>query len=121
MSGPLNINVIAPTVAPIGARPISRQSKYVKNPATHNRRIAKTANDARRAACLREVQGGSTGVRLEDVHAAVSHQLESLASMLSPANAHRFLTSLPQDVDVVRVEAISRRTTARMHRYVQAA
>ncbi len=68
------------------------------------------ANIARRAierACLREVELGEVGVRLTDLLAAIDAEFDTAARALTPANCRRHLDTLPQDVDVVRVERVS--------------
>ena len=74
---------------------------------------------ARRAAFLRDVDGGEPGLRPADMENAIADALERLASTLTPRNAHVYLPDLPQDIDVVSVEPIARKV-ARPHRYVNA-
>jgi len=84
--------------------------------------LAKVAADARSAACRREIESGEPGVRIDDVMAAVSTQLETMADALTPRSAHRYLTDLPQDAEVVRVQRTRRPAAmARVYRYIQAA
>ena len=81
------------------------------------------ANIARRAierACMREVDGGASGVMLTDVLGAVAAECETAARALTPANCRRFLEGLPQDVDVVRVEHVSA-PSRRAYRYLRIA
>lgn len=84
---------------------------------------AAIANIARRAlehACQREADGGSVGVSLPDLLTAVDAEFDSAARTLTPANCRRFLESLPQDVDVVRVERVSA-PKPRTYRYLSVA
>lgn len=82
--------------------------------------IAKIALAAKERACLEEIETGQTGVRLKHVLSAITDELESIAGTLTPANCRQHLTDLPQDVDVVRVEAIQRKV-ARPHAYLHVA
>jgi hypothetical protein len=51
---------------------------------------------------------------------AVTQALEGLATTLTLRNAHQYLSDLPQDVDVVRVEPRARRVKRRA-RYLNVA
>ena len=82
--------------------------------------IAKLAGDAARRACLREIEIGERGIRMEDVSAAIADEMDSVGRMLTPANCFRHLTDLPHDADVVNVEPV-RRKPANVLRYVKAA
>jgi len=82
--------------------------------------IAKIAFAATERACMREVDGGLPGVQLDDVLAAISEDFESAAQTLTPANCHQYLSDLPQDIDVVRVELV-RRKVPQPHLYLTAA
>jgi proteasome-associated ATPase len=68
--------------------------------------LAAIANSALQRACIREAQGGPTGVAPGDVSAAVSGFFHSAPRALTPRNARNYLRDLPQDVDVVRVDFI---------------
>ncbi len=82
--------------------------------------IASIARAAVERACLREVEAREAGVRPADLFEAIADELESQARALTPANCHRYLADLPQDVDVVRVEHMERRV-GRPHRYLNVA
>ncbi|MDX6613582.1 MAG: proteasome-associated ATPase [Blastocatellia bacterium] len=82
--------------------------------------IAKIALAATESACLREVEGGLPGIQLVDVLSAIAEDFESAAQTLTPANCHQYLSDLPQDIDVVRVEVV-RRKVPRPHLYLTAA
>jgi hypothetical protein len=82
--------------------------------------LAKIALTATETACMREVEGGARGIQLADVLAAVSEEFEKAAQTLTPANCHHYLSDLPQDVDVVRVDLI-RRKVSRPYLYLNAA
>jgi SpoVK/Ycf46/Vps4 family AAA+-type ATPase len=71
--------------------------------------IEQVCRAARRAAFLRDVRGGESGIRRADMDAAVSDAFTRLASTLTPANARAYLSDLPQDVDVVSVEPVVRK------------
>ncbi|MFQ5669244.1 MAG: AAA family ATPase [Acidobacteriota bacterium] len=70
--------------------------------------IAKMVTDAAEQAWLREVETGEAGLRLEDLMAAAEGELARAARFLTPGNCRKHLADLPQDVDVVRVEAVHR-------------
>jgi len=82
--------------------------------------IAKIALAAKERACLEEIETGQAGVRLKHLLSAIADELESMAATLTPANCRHHLTDLPQDVDVVRVEAAQRKV-ARPHAYLHVA
>ena len=71
------------------------------------------------AACQREVDGGEPGVHVRDVLDAIGEELATAVAALTPANCHRFISGLPQDLAVVRVEPVVRKVR-RPHRYVHA-
>jgi proteasome-associated ATPase len=79
--------------------------------------IAGIARRATERACLREVQTGQEGLRLEDLFLAIRQEFESAASVLSPANCRHHLSGLPQDSDIVKVEPVTRKV-ARPERYL---
>jgi proteasome-associated ATPase len=64
---------------------------------------------ARRRAFLRDINGGESGLRLDDMEHAIDEALEHMRTTLKPRNAHVYLSDLPQDVDVVAIEPISRK------------
>jgi proteasome-associated ATPase len=82
--------------------------------------IAKIASDAIERAGVREIETGESGVRLSDLLAAAAEEFSSAARVLTPANCSRYLSDLPQDVDVVRVECAERKTF-RSFRYLNVA
>jgi proteasome-associated ATPase len=84
------------------------------------RTFAQICRGARLAAFLREVRGGERGMRVADMERAVGEAMQRLATTLTPRNVHAYLTDLPQDVDVVRVEPIVRKPK-HPHRYRHAA
>ena len=79
------------------------------------RTIEQICVHARRDAFRRHAEGGTQGVRVEDMEAAVAHTLDRLASTLGPGNANALLTDLPQDLDVVAVKPVRPKVAA--HRY----
>ncbi len=84
---------------------------------------AAIANIARRAAeraCQRDADGGDAGVCVSDVLESVDAEFETAARTLTPHNCRRFLESLPQDVDVVRVDRITT-PKVRAYRYLSVA
>jgi len=82
--------------------------------------IAQIARTAIEQACDREIETGEWGVRVEDVLSGVATQREAAARVLTPANARRYVSGLPDDVDVVRVEPVERKVK-RPHLYLNAA
>lgn len=82
--------------------------------------IANIALRAIEHACLRDVETGEVGVRLSDLLEAIDAELETAARVLTPANCRRHLETLPQDVDVVRVER-SDPPARRSYRYLRVA
>lgn len=82
--------------------------------------IASIAQAATERACAREAEGGEAGVRVADVVGAVGDFLASAASALTPQNCRNYLDDLPQDVDVVRVERMERKS-GQAYRYINAA
>jgi SpoVK/Ycf46/Vps4 family AAA+-type ATPase len=83
------------------------------------RLIQQICQAAQKSAFLRDVTCGEPGLRLEDMEEAVSGALERLSTTLDRQNAHHYLADLPQDVDVVAVEPVVRRTRQR-HRFLNA-
>ncbi len=73
------------------------------------RLIQQICRNARDAAFDRNAAGGTRGVRVEDMEAAVGDALDRLATVLTVRNARDHLADLPDDVDVVSVERIRRR------------
>jgi proteasome-associated ATPase len=66
------------------------------------------AQSALERACVREIEGGPEGVCGADIDAAVSGFFLSAARALTPRSARNYLTDLPQDNDVVRVDLVER-------------
>lgn len=83
------------------------------------RTIEQICMQGRRNAFQRHVKGGASGVRVEDMEAAVAQALDRFSSTLSPANASALLSDLPQDLDVVAVTPVRRKLAA--HRYAHRA
>jgi proteasome-associated ATPase len=82
--------------------------------------ISQIAAAAIERACVREIETGEAGVRLEDALDAAAEQLESAAKALRPVNCRSYLADLPDDVDVVAVEPAASKVR-RPHRYRNAA
>jgi proteasome-associated ATPase len=70
--------------------------------------MAKIAQSAVERAYMREAAGGTGGVTLEDALRAADAEVSSLARALTPANCRLYLSTLPQDVDVVSVQPTTR-------------
>lgn len=79
-------------------------------------RIANIARAAIEHACLRELEGGPSGVALPDLLDAIDHELTAAVAALTPANCHAYIADLPQDPAVARVEPIARKVR-RPHRF----
>ena len=79
--------------------------------------IAKITNAAVERACLRESQCGEAGVKVDDLLSAVTEEFRSVAAGLTPGNIRSYVSELPQDVDVVRVDLNVRKVT-QPHRYL---
>ncbi len=82
--------------------------------------IANIARVALERACLRDIEAGSPGLRLEDILHAIADEFEAMAKTLTPANCRNHLQDLPQDIDAVRVEPV-RKKVPRSYRYINAA
>ena len=82
--------------------------------------LAKIAQSAKQRACQREAEAGPSGVSVEDILAATAEFFSSATRLLTPANSRRYLDDLPQDVDVVRVDAVERKVS-QPHRYLKVA
>lgn len=84
------------------------------------RAIEQLCRAARASAFRRELRGGEPGVARVDVEESVASTLDRLGTLLTPHNCRAYLSDLPHDLDVVRVDAL-RRTVAPRHRYRGAA
>ncbi|MCP4896928.1 MAG: AAA family ATPase [bacterium] len=80
--------------------------------------IAKIVDCAIEQACVREIETGHVGVRLEDLLDAAQQEFEQAVRVLTPLNCHQHLTGLPQDVDVVSVDPLNLQVP-NPHRYLQ--
>jgi proteasome-associated ATPase len=74
------------------------------------------AQSALERACVREAEGGPSGVSPADMSAAISDFFMAAPRALTPRNARNYLRDLPQDIDVVRVELVERKVS-HPHRY----
>ncbi len=82
--------------------------------------IANVARAAVERACVRDSEGGERGVTAADVLDAIADELSATVAALTPANCHAFVSGLPQDLAVVRVDPIVRKVR-RPHRFVNVA
>jgi proteasome-associated ATPase len=82
--------------------------------------LAKIAHAAARRACLREIETGEAGIRVDDVLVSIEEEIDSAARILTPTNCSRYLECLPQDVDVVSVQPIQRKPK-HPHRFLRVA
>jgi SpoVK/Ycf46/Vps4 family AAA+-type ATPase len=72
--------------------------------------IASIANTALERACVRQIETGERGLRFEDVAEAMELEFDSAIRALTPANCRQHLTDLPQDMDVVSIQPIPRKS-----------
>ena len=79
--------------------------------------IAKIAQAAAERACVREIETGQSGVQMQDVVVSAAEELECAVRGLTRANCRKYLSDLPQDVDVVSVEP-RQRPVSRPHEYL---
>jgi proteasome-associated ATPase len=82
--------------------------------------IANVVTAACERACLREVDTGQRGVRLDDLLSAIDDELTKTVRVLTPANCRKHITDLPHDLDVVAVE-MARAEVPQRHRYLRIA
>jgi hypothetical protein len=82
--------------------------------------IARISWEAIERACVREIRTEERGVRLDDLLSAIEKELDESIRTLTPHNCKKYLTDLPHDADVVRVEPITRKASRR-YRYLQVA
>ena len=73
--------------------------------------IAKIAAAAVERAFYRRCETGQSGVRLDDVVWAIDEEFQSTSRLLTPANCRAYLCDLPQDLDVVSVQPVTRRVS----------
>ena len=73
------------------------------------RLIEQICKTARAAAFERRCRGGESGVSVEDMNTAVADAIDRLRKTLTKRNVASYLTDLPQDLDVVSVEAVQPR------------
>jgi proteasome ATPase len=59
-------------------------------------------------AAVREVATRIEGLRSEDLATALDQEMRNAASVLSPGNVRAYVPRLPQDVDAVAIEPVSR-------------
>ncbi len=69
--------------------------------------VQKICRIAKEMAALREIESGeSDGLRLQDLQTGVEKFIEESAAKLKPHNVGDYVDNLPQDLDVVKVEAV---------------
>ncbi|MFQ5738708.1 MAG: AAA family ATPase [Acidobacteriota bacterium] len=73
---------------------------------------------AAQKAFFRDVFENDPGIRVEDMEAAVVATIQRLATTLTPQNARQYLSDLPDDLDVVRVQSLVRRAGPK-YRYLE--
>lgn len=72
--------------------------------------IANIVSSASERACVREIETGERGLRFEDVAGAMAEAFDAAVKSLTPANCRHHLTDLPQDMDVVSLQPVQRKT-----------
>jgi SpoVK/Ycf46/Vps4 family AAA+-type ATPase len=82
--------------------------------------IANIARAAIERACSREIDGVGTGLTVNDVLDAAATELTSVVTSLTPANCHAFVSDLPQDLGIARVEPVVK-AVKRPHRFINVA
>ncbi len=102
-------------VARLGLRDGTSRTVRARDLAS-GRLIEQICRAAREKAFRRHARSGPSGLSSADAADAVADALARLATMLSVHNARAHLDDLPEDVDVVAVEAIRARPERR-HRY----
>ena len=81
--------------------------------------IANIARNAIEMACKRECQSGESGIKPDDILTAIANENVTTSKLLTPYGCKNYLTDLPQDVDVVRVDVVDRKVR-RPHAYISA-
>jgi len=89
-----------------------KRREIVARELVSGRLIEQLCMAARGRAFEREICGGESGIRLDDVQFATVELVNRMRTMLTPMNARSYLFDLPQDMDVVSVEAIEPRVDA---------
>jgi proteasome-associated ATPase len=67
--------------------------------------ISNAVREAKERSCRRALKHGPVGISAADLLAALDRQLSSIAQRLKPGPALQQMLELPQDLDVVKVEA----------------
>ena len=94
-----------------------KQREVAARELVSGRLIEQICNSARVAAFERRCRGGESGLSVEDMQTATADAIERLRQTLTVRNISSYLSDLPQDLDVVSVEAIRPRVDRA--RYVQ--
>ena len=80
--------------------------------------IAQISINAMERACVREIETGRSGLRLDDLLSAIDEEFTRAVSVLTPLNCHKHLGDFPQDVEVASIDPVLRKTTP-PHRYLR--
>jgi hypothetical protein len=83
--------------------------------------LSRLAGEAAETACLRQIATGEKGIRIQDVLAAAEKEIDDVARGLTPANCRRHLSDIPRDLDVVDVQSVQKKKSARIYKYIQVA
>ena len=77
------------------------------------RLIEQVCESAKRSACERALRDGPSGIEARDMTRALDETVTRLRTTLTVHNVHAFLPDLDHDVDVVRVEPVTRRVQSK--------
>ena len=73
--------------------------------------LAKIAQSACRRACERAYDGDDLYLTVTDILTATGREIDEMAVAITPRNCRSYVGGLPDDVDVVRVDRVRRRTS----------
>ena len=82
--------------------------------------LAKIAQSACRRACERAYDGDDLYLTVTDILTATGREIDEMAVAITPRNCRSYVGGLPDDVDVVRVDRVRRRTS-RPERFLRVA
>jgi proteasome-associated ATPase len=71
--------------------------------------LANIARASVEQACVRELETGEAGIRRDDVLDAIGDAVAAAVAALAPHNCYTHIDGLPQDLMVVRIDAVLRR------------
>jgi hypothetical protein len=83
--------------------------------------LKKIAKQAALANARREAAGCDEGLNAGDLLAAADREKDRLAALLTPFNARNYLSGLPDDVQVIRVEKLRSAAAVQRRRFLRLA